>query len=126
MDTKQLLGAIVATIVKIAVAAAVIVVVFRLAIGAYNFGYSIFADIPVSSGEGRTVSVSVAENQDEKELSKMLEQKGLIKDANVFYAHDRLSDYKGKLKAGTYELSTAMTAEEMLAIMCGAGAEEEQ
>ena len=87
MDTKQLLGAIVATIVKIAVAAAVIVVVFRLAIGAYNFGYSIFADIPVSSGEGRTVSVSVAENQDEKELSKMLEQK---------------------------------------AIMCGAGAEEEQ
>ena len=126
MDTKQLLGAIVATIVKIAVAAAVIVVVFRLAIGAYNFGYSIFADIPVSSGEGRTVSVSVAENQDEKELSKILEQKGLIKDANVFFAHDRLSDYKGKLKAGTYELSTAMTAEEMLAIMCGADAEEEQ
>ena len=126
MDTKQLLGAIVATIVKIAVAAAVIVAVFRLAIGAYNFGYSIFADIPVSSGEGRTVSVSVAENQDEKELSKILEQKGLIKDANVFYAHDRLSDYKGKLKAGTYELSTAMTAEEMLAIMCGADAEEEQ
>lgn len=126
MDTKQLLGAIVATIVKIAVAAAVIVVVFRLAIGAYNFGYSVFADIPISSGEGRTVSVTVSENQDEKELAKMLEQKGLIKDANVFYVHDRLSDYKGKLKAGTYELSTAMTAEEMLAVMCGSGETEEE
>lgn len=38
MDVKQLLGAITAMIAKIAIAAAVIVVVFKLAVGAYDLG----------------------------------------------------------------------------------------
>ncbi len=46
MDVKQLLGAITAMIAKIAIAAAVIVVVFKLAVGAYDFGFQVFADIP--------------------------------------------------------------------------------
>ena len=55
MNVKQLLGAISATIIKVLVAAAIIIVVFRLAVYAYNFGYQVFADEPVSEGEGRTV-----------------------------------------------------------------------
>lgn len=126
MEVKQLLGAIVATIAKIAVAAVIIIAVFKLAVGAYEFGYQIFADVPVDLDGGRTVSVVVEENQNSKELSKLLEQKGLIKDANVFYVQEQLSDYKGKLKAGTYELSTSMKGEEMLEIMCGIDDEEEE
>lgn len=118
MNVKQLLGAIVAMIVRIALAAAVIIVVFKLAVGAYNFGYQVFADIPVSEGEGRTVSVVVSENQSVKDVAKVLEQKGLITDANVFYVQERLSEYKDQMKSGTYELSTAMTSEEMLRILC--------
>lgn len=125
MNTKQLLGAIAATIVKIAVAAVIIILVFRYAVKAYDFGYRVFADIPVSSGEGRTVNVVVSENQDVRELSQLLEIKGLVEDANVFYIQEQLSDYKGQIKAGSYELSTAMTAEEMLEIMCRK-AEDEQ
>lgn len=126
MNTKQFLGAIAATLLKIAVAAAVIILVFRYAVKAYDFGYRVFADIPVSSGEGRTVSVVVSDDQDEKELSQLLEIKGLVQDADVFYIQEQLSEYKGKLKAGTYELSTAMTAQEMLEIMCGDTEETQQ
>ena len=126
MNAKQLLGAITAMIVRIVVAAAIIAVVFKLAISAYDFGYQIFADVPMSEGSGRTVSVVVSEGQSSRELAKMLEQKGLIKDANVFYIQEQLSDYKDMIKPGTYELSTAMNSEQMLAILCDVQAEQEE
>lgn len=124
MNAKQLLGAICAMIIKIALAAVIIVVVFRLAVYAYDFGYQVFADIPVSEGEGRIVSVVVSEGQSSRDLAKMLEQKGLINDANAFYLYERLSDYKDKLKPGVYELSTSMKAEEMLEIVCASESED--
>lgn len=113
-------------IIKIALAAAVIVVVFRLAVYAYDFGYQVFADIPVSEGEGMVVSVVVSEGQSSREFAKMLEQRGLIHDANAFYIYERLSDYKDKLQPGVYELSTSMKAEEMLEIVCHTEEETEE
>ncbi|MBO5032752.1 MAG: endolytic transglycosylase MltG [Lachnospiraceae bacterium] len=126
MNIKQLLGAISAMIIKIALAAVIIAVVFKLAVYAYDFGYQVFADTPISEGEGRTVSVVVSEGQSIREVARLLEQKGLVKDANVFYVQERLSDYKDMLKPGTYELSTAMNSEEMLQILCDAEAEQEE
>jgi len=124
MNAKQLLGAVSAMIIKIALSAVVIVVVFRLAVYAYDFGYQVFADIPVS--EGRIVSVVVSEGQSSREFAKILEQKGLINDANAFYIYERLSDYKDQLQPGVYELSTSMKAEEMLEIVCHAEEETQE
>lgn len=128
MNVKQFLGAVSATIIKIALAAVIISVVFKLSVYAYDFGYQIFADLPVSEGEGRIVSVVVSEGQGSREVAKLLEQKGLIKDANVFYIQDRLSNDEDKftLKPGTYELSTAMNAEQMLAILRHVQNEQEE
>lgn len=126
MNVKQLLGAISAMIIKIALAAVIIAVVFKLAVYAYDFGYQVFADVPVSEGEGRTVSVVISEGQSIREVAKLLEQKGLIKDANVFYIQMQLSDYKDMLKPGTYELSTAMNSEKMFQILCDIQAEQEE
>lgn len=118
MDIKQLLGAFSATIFRIVVAVIVIIFVYKASVTAYDFGFNVFADIPVSEGEGRTVSVVVSNPGDTKELGAVLEQKGLIRDKNVFYVQERLSDYHGKLASGTYELNTAMSVEDMLRIMC--------
>lgn len=126
MNTKQFLGALSAMIIRTAIAAAVIVVVFKLAVAAYDFGYQIFADIPVSDGEGRIISVVVSENQSSKELAKVLEQRGLISNSYVFYIQEQLSDdYRGNIKPGTYELSTAMSSEDMLKIICHSEETEE-
>lgn len=124
MDIKQLLGAITAMIARIAIAAVVIIVVFKLAVGAYDFGFQVFADIPKDEGDGRTVSVVISADQDSKDVGKLLENKGLIDNANVFYVQEMLSEYKGQIKPGTYELNTAMSVEEMLEIMCGQDEEE--
>lgn len=127
MNAKQLLGAISAMIIKTAAAVVIIIAVFRLAVSAYDFGYQVFADLPVSEGEGRIVSVVVTEGKSSRELSKELEEKGLIKSSYVFYIQEQLSDdYKGKIQPGTYELSTAMNTEEMLEVLCHVEEEEDK
>ena len=119
MNVKQLLGAIGAMLFKIILSAAVIIVVFKLAVSAYDFGFNLFADIPIDEEEsGRTVNVIISENQDSMDVGKMLEEKGLIRDAKMFYIQEMLSDYKDMITAGTYELNTAMSVEEMLEVMC--------
>lgn len=118
MDLKQLLGAIGAMLVKIVVSAAVIILIFKLAVSAYDFGFNLFADIPIDEDMGRTVNVVISENQDAMDVGRMLEEKGLIRDAKMFYIQEMLSDYKGQIVAGTYELNTAMSIEEILPIIC--------
>lgn len=116
---KQFLGAVVAMVARIAIAAAVIVVVFRLAVQAYDFGFRIFAEPPVAEGNGRTVSVVVLEGNDAMDIGNMLEEKGLIRDARLFYVQERLSNYHNLIQPGVYELNTAMTIEQMINIMGG-------
>ena len=126
MNVKQLLGAIGAMLFKIILSAAVIIVVFKLAVSAYDFGFNLFADIPIDEEEsGRTVNVIISENQDSMDVGKMLEEKGLIRDAKMFYIQEKLSDYKDMITAGTYELNTAMSVEEMLAVICSNAEETE-
>lgn len=117
MDIKSLVFTIIETIIKVAVLAVVIVYVFRAATQAYDFGYHVFADEPVSISGGRTITVSVAEDASVKEIAEMLEEKGLIEDANLFVVQELLSVHHGKIASGIYDLSTDMTAEQMLEIL---------
>ena len=55
----------------------------------------------------------------------MLEEKGLIEDAKLFVVQELLSAYHGEILPGIYDLSTDMTAEQMLAIMSTPVGEEE-
>lgn len=117
MNGKYLVGAVVEAIIKAIVLVIVIMFVFRTATSAYEFGYRVFADQPVSQSEGRTITVGVAEDADIKDVAQMLEEKGLIEDARLFCVQELLSGYHDKILPGIYDLSTSMTAEEMLAVM---------
>jgi len=126
MNVKQLLGAIGAMLFKIVLSAAIIIVVFKLAVAAYDFGFHLFADIPVDEeGSGRTVNVIISENLDSMDVGQMLEEKGLIRDAKMFYIQEMLSDYKDMITPGTYELNTAMSVEEMLVVISSNADSEE-
>lgn len=114
---KKMLTGVAGTIIKIAVAVAVVILVYNLAIKAYDFGYRIFAEEPIDNGAGRTVSVSIVEGKTVSEIGDILEEKGLIRDSNLFYFQEMFSEYKGDLQPGVYELSTSMTPYEMMAIM---------
>ena len=125
MNAKYLVITVVETIIKVVVIAAVIVFVFRGATKAYDFGYRVFADEPVSVSGGRTITVGIAEGASVKEIAQMLGEKGLIEDAKLFVVQELLSAYHGEILPGIYDLSTDMTAEQMLAIMSTLVGEEE-
>ena len=121
MNAKALIGTVIETIIKVLVLAAAIILVFKGATKAYDFGYRVFADEPMSITGGRTITV--AEDADIKDIAKMLEEKGLISDYRLFVVQELLSAQHDKIKPGIYDLSTDMKAEEMLEILAGEGEE---
>lgn len=114
MKITDVIVAVCETILKIAFAVVVVVVIYRGAIKAYDYGYRIFEEPPVSSGEGYTITVKIDETMSGKELGTMLEDKGLIRDADLFVFQYMFSEYKDDLLPGEHDLSTAMTVEEMM------------
>lgn len=126
MNARALIGTVIETIIKVLVIAAAIILTFKGATKAYEFGYRVFADEPVSATGGRTITVGIAEDADIKDIAKMLEEKGLISDYRLFIVQELLSAKHGKLRSGIYDLSTDMTAAEMLEILSGSGESAEQ
>lgn len=97
----------------------VVVLIFWLGKTTYNFGYNIFNQQAMSPGEGQEVTVVIKEDTSVYKIAKTLERKGLIKDALVFYVQEKLSNYRGKLRPGTYLLSTAYTPTRIMGILAG-------
>lgn len=114
---KRIVSGIIGTSLRAIVIAVVVMFVYRWSIQAYEFGFRIFAEEPVSIGSGRDVEITVPMGDGAMDIGKILEQHGLIKDAKLFYCQELLSAYHGKLQAGSYTLNTAMSATEMMAIM---------
>lgn len=114
MKITEVIVAVCGTIIKIAFAVVVVVVLYRGAAKAYDYGYRIFEEAPVSSGEGYTITVNITENMSAKEMGQMLADKGLIKDPQLFVFQYMFSEFKDDLLPGEHDLSTAMTVEEMM------------
>lgn len=125
MNVKYLIVTVIETIVKVVVIAAVIVFVMRGATKAYDFGYRVFADAPVSASGGRTITVGIAEDASVKDIAEMLAEKGLIEDPDLFVVQELLSAHHGDILPGIYDLSTSMTAGQMIEIMAAPAAENE-
>jgi UPF0755 protein len=98
----------------------VVLVIFcfvKLGTFCYNFGYRVFTEAPMDEEPGRDIVVQVTTDMSEREIGKMLENRGLIDDGNLFFVQLKLSAYSGDLKSGMYTLNTSMTAKEMMAVM---------
>lgn len=89
----------------------------RASMVAYDFGYRVFTEPPMAEKPGTDVVITIEESMDAKDIAEHLLEKGLIRDANLFWLQYQLSAYEGDLKAGIYTLNTSMTAKEMMVIM---------
>ncbi len=124
MNVKYVIGSIVEMVIKIVVFIFIAMFVVRTATAAYDYGFRVFAEKPIDVGEGRTISVSIGNADSAKEVGEMLQQRGLIRDANLFRIQELLSENHGMIQPGIYDLSTAMTAQEMLAVIAAKPEEE--
>jgi len=91
--------------------------VFKASTFCYDFGYRIFTEPAVSSAPGSEVVVQIAEGESAFDIGEKLEEKGLIRDSELYVAQYYLSAYVDKLLPGTYTLNTSMKTKEMLVVM---------
>ena len=123
---KQFIVSVATAAVKIIVLVLIVKYVIEIATTAYDFGYRIFTEEPVSAEPGIIYTVELSEETTPQQVAEALEDYGLVRDKNLFYIQYLLSSYKDKLMPGNYELSTAMTAEEMLEIMASSYVDEDE
>lgn len=118
---KDRKAAVTVTFVLLKILVLILVIAALVSMGkrAYSFGYRVFAEETVSDPPGKKVAVTIEDGISASELGELLEKKGLIKDARIFWVQMKLSKYKDKLKAGNYILNTSQTSEEMLKSMTG-------
>lgn len=109
---------------KIALYVCIVVLIIWLGRLSYQFGHDIFDQQPMSPREGQEITVVVKEDDSVYDIAKTLESKGLVEDAKVFWVQEKLSNYKGQMKSGTYLLSTAYEPSRLLAIMAGDAEQE--
>lgn len=100
-----------------AIAVAAVVIIYKGAVIAYDYGYRVFKEEPVAEAPGVDIQVDITIGKSTMDIGQILEDKGLIRDAKLFYIQNLLSHYKDKLQPGTYVLNTSMTMEEMMEIM---------
>ena len=126
MKTGSVIGAVLGAIFRVAVAIAAVYIIYRGALLCYDYGYRVFTEPAISAGEGRTVKVAVTEDMSPADIGRLLENKGLVRDGNLFTIQYYLSEYRKDVGPGIFELSTSMTAEEMMAAMVVEKPEDEE
>ena len=83
----------------------------------YDFGYRVFTESAIDKEPGKDVLVQVREDTSARELGKTLEEKGLVRDGNLFFLQLKLSAYSKRILPGVYTLNTSMTAKDMMVVM---------
>lgn len=124
--TRKILQEIFFIVVRVAIIAAIIYGGYSLISTCYNFGYKIFADEAKDPPPGIVKTVAIVDGKTDKEIGDVLAEKGLIDSGFLFMVQVRFSEYYEQLRPGVYELSTAMSPYEMMAVMAAPDAEEEE
>lgn len=114
MNAKKVVLSITMTCVKMVILVLIVYALFVFGRHAYDFGFQVFAGESISDPPGKEVAVTITEDMSVMEIAELLKNKGLIKDAKVFWVQEKLSKYSGKLKKGNYILTTAQDADEMM------------
>lgn len=125
MKPANIIISVAGVIFRVAVIVLAVYFIYQGAMLSYDYGYRIFTEPAVSSGEGRTVTVAVTEDMSASDIGKLLANKGLIRDAKLFVLQYYLSEYRKDVKPGVFEMSTSMTAEEMMAVMAASADDDE-
>lgn len=97
----------------------IIIAAFRMVSFAYSFSYEVFGNTAVSETSEEVVPVQIPEGASTEEIAAVLKDKRLIKYKEAFVLHVAISQYKGLIKPGTYELKRSMKMDEILEQICG-------
>ena len=101
-----------------------ILLLYRVGLYAYNFGYRVYTEPAMSSVENSRDMLVTINDTDLATVAEVIYEKGLVDDERLFYVQLLISQAgvkegsKGELKPGVYTMNTAMTYREIIATMC--------
>ena len=106
MDFNKALFGFIRVAFSIMIALLVLFAGIKICSICYDFGYRVFTEPAMTNGDGQDVLVQVEKGISAEELGQLLEDKGLVRDHNLFYLQLKLSAYSGHIKPGIYTLNT--------------------
>ena len=74
-SVKEIIGSVFSVTIKIVLGIIVVMFIYKYALLAYNYGYRVFTEPPVSTGTGREITVSVGEDNSVLEIGEMHKRK---------------------------------------------------
>ncbi len=92
----------------------VIYIGVQLCLVSYDFGYRVFTESAVESGEGTQVLIQIKDNMSDYDVAVAMKEKGLVRSAPLFCIQLQLFEYADKMEPGVYTLSTSMTPKEIM------------
>lgn len=113
-------------LLRLSIVILLIVGIYKLGEYAYTCGYSIMADTAAEPDPGRNMRVTLDSDMTAKDISLLLEQKGLIRDANIFQVQLKINRYEDRLEPGEYILNTSMTPKELMHALAGEIEDEDE
>lgn len=125
-NVKQVAYSFIGTVIRLVILAVALYAIYKAGLKAYDFGYRIFTEEPMSQAPGREVAVTIVQGDSLMDVCNLLEEKGLVRDAKLTFIQKKVSVYNADVKPGFYTLTTAMTADEMFELIAGIEGEEEE
>lgn len=120
---RRTIGIIIDTVASFAIYALIALLILYIAGQVrhyYDVGYGVFSQVSKDAkGTGITAPIVVTEGMKASDLASQLESAGLVESSSTFLLQEKVSDYAGMYKPGTYILSSEMTTEEMMRIISG-------
>ncbi len=83
----------------------------------FDFGYRIFTETAIDEYPGTDIMIQVKDGMDGKDIGKVLEESGLVRDGDLFALQLKFSAYSKKIKPGVYTLNTSQTPRTMILVM---------
>ena len=123
MTTQKAVMRVASICFKVIIFIVIVLGIVSLGQTTYRYTRAVFSDAALEEEPGKLVRVKIPEDVNGKQLAKVLEENGLIEDANVFVIQMKMADFGETVKAGTYELSTSMPPSEMFKILSSNGDE---
>ena len=71
MNSKKIVASVFGMAFKIIAAVLIVMFVYKYAFLAYDYGYRLFGEKPITSGEGRTVTVTIPESADAQKVGEI-------------------------------------------------------
>lgn len=121
MRNSKIVLSVLSSVLSILILMLVVFVFLKAGHAAYDFGYRIFTEPALEEAPGQDMTVDLKDGMTALEIGSLLEEKRLVESGVLFALQLQISDYRDKIKTGTYTLNTSQTAKEMMQVM----AEEE-